>query len=73
MISEYTFVRAAKPRCWVELGQYEMNLFSDDRTVKEDSFTSRFYTLLDEAADQTGISCPVPIVYTCRVRACAQS
>jgi hypothetical protein len=67
MFSEYTFFRATKPGGWVELGQYERSLFSDDGTVKENSFTSRFYTLLNKAADQTSISRPQYIQYMPRV------
>ncbi|KAH0612473.1 uncharacterized protein H6S33_008853 [Morchella sextelata] len=43
-----------KPGGWIDIAEYEMDIFSDDGTLPPDCELKKFYTLVSQAADITG-------------------
>lgn len=48
--------RFVKPGGFVELAEYDMNLFSDDGTYHEGTYLWKFYELVNKAANKHGAS-----------------
>ena len=47
-------IRSLKPGGYIDISEYEAELFSDDGTLSKSSSLSRFYVLLNEAASKIG-------------------
>lgn len=45
---------AIKPGGYVEIQEYEMNLFSDDRSFESAHWLKKFYAIVHEAAKKAG-------------------
>lgn len=53
--------RCIKPGGYVEIQEYEMNLFSDDGSFDNAHWLKKFYAIVHEAAKRAGGLLPLPL------------
>lgn len=48
--------RHCRPGGWVDIAEYEMVCFSDDGSVQESMTLSKFYVLINQAVEKSGLA-----------------